>query len=94
MLVDGTLKRGGTRLRSTIPSVRRAFSIGAAVLSLLVPTAAQLDPPNIILVTVDTLRADRVGAYGYRSARTPVLDRLAAEGVRFDDATAHAPAFG
>jgi choline-sulfatase len=91
MLVDGTLKRGGTRLRSTIPSVRRAFSIGAAVLSLLVPTAAQLDPPNIILVTVDTLRADRVGAYGYRSARTPVLDRLAAEGVRFDDATAHAP---
>ena len=45
----------------------------------------------MLLVTIDTLRADRVGAYGYAAARTPVLDRLAAEGVRFADATAHAP---
>ena len=46
--------------------------------------------PNILLITIDTLRADRVGAYGYTAAHTPALDRLAAEGVRFADATAHA----
>jgi arylsulfatase A-like enzyme/tetratricopeptide (TPR) repeat protein len=48
-------------------------------------------PAGILLVTIDTLRADRLGAYGYTAARTPVLDGLAARGVRFDDATAHAP---
>src|SRR5262249_40884338 len=41
--------------------------------------------------TVDTLRADRVGAYGYRSARTPNIDALAKRGVRFEQALAHAP---
>jgi arylsulfatase A-like enzyme/Tfp pilus assembly protein PilF len=46
--------------------------------------------PNVLLVTIDTLRADRVGAYGYAAGRTPTLDRLASEGVRFADATAHA----
>lgn len=46
---------------------------------------------GVLLVTIDTLRADRVGAYGYEPARTPVLDALAARGVRFADATAHAP---
>ena len=40
-------------------------------------------PANVLLVTIDTLRADRLGAYGYPLARTPVLDRLAAKGVRF-----------
>jgi arylsulfatase A-like enzyme/Tfp pilus assembly protein PilF len=47
--------------------------------------------PNILLVTIDTLRADRVGAWGYAAAHTPVLDRLAATGARFSDATTHAP---
>ena len=47
--------------------------------------------PNILLVTIDTLRADRLGAYGYAPARTPTLDALAASAVRFADATAHAP---
>lgn len=48
-------------------------------------------PAGVVLVTIDTLRADRVGAYGHSAARTPVLDGLAARGVRFADATAHAP---
>src|SRR5512134_3132176 len=46
---------------------------------------------NLLVITIDTLRADRVGAYGYREARTPHLDRLAAEGVLFEDATAQVP---
>ncbi|HJR58982.1 MAG TPA: sulfatase-like hydrolase/transferase [Vicinamibacterales bacterium] len=46
---------------------------------------------NILLITVDTLRADRLGSYGYKAAKTPVLDALAGAGIRFADATAHAP---
>lgn len=44
-------------------------------------------PQNLVLVTIDTLRADRLGCYGSEIARTPTLDSLAAEGVRFDLAT-------
>jgi arylsulfatase A-like enzyme/Flp pilus assembly protein TadD len=43
------------------------------------------------LVTIDTLRADRVGAYGWTQARTPAMDQLAAEGIRALDAIAAAP---
>jgi choline-sulfatase len=53
--------------------------------------AAAAKPTAIVLVTIDTLRADRVGAYGWRAARTPAIDALAARGVRFDRAYAAAP---
>ncbi|MFZ5480252.1 MAG: sulfatase-like hydrolase/transferase [Myxococcota bacterium] len=39
--------------------------------------------PNVLLVTLDTTRADAIGAYGGRDAGTPVLDQLAARGARF-----------
>ena len=43
---------------------------------------------------MDTLRADRVGAYGYAEAKTPVLDALAARGVRFEQAQSAIPLTG
>ncbi len=46
---------------------------------------------SVVLITIDTLRADRVGAYGLTSARTPVMDDLARQGVRFSHAYATAP---
>jgi arylsulfatase A-like enzyme len=46
---------------------------------------------NVVIITIDTLRADHVGAYGYGGARTPAMDGLAREGVRFDRAYATAP---
>ena len=49
----------------------------------------RIEGQNVLLVTIDTLRADALGAYG-GPASTPALDRLAAEGVRFDFAHAHA----
>lgn len=52
---------------------------------ILVPTPDQ----NVLLVTLDTLRADALGSYG-GAATTPVLDGLAHRGVRFDFAHAHA----
>ncbi|MFN8061627.1 MAG: sulfatase-like hydrolase/transferase [Vicinamibacterales bacterium] len=44
---------------------------------------------NVLLITVDTLRADALGAYGNRRVETPWLDKLAQAGVRFDRAYAH-----
>lgn len=46
-------------------------------------------PRNVLLITVDTLRADALGAYGNGAAATPWIDRLAAGGVRFTAARAH-----
>ena len=47
--------------------------------------------PNVVLITLDTVRADHVGCYGAPGASTPGLDALAASGVRFETAVAHAP---
>jgi len=52
------------------------------------------DRPNVLLVTIDTLRADHVGCYGYTDASTPAIDALAKRGVRFETAVAHAPLTG
>lgn len=54
-------------------------------------TVALGKPRNLLLVTIDTLRADRVGSYGYAAAKTPAMDDLARRGVRFDRAFATAP---
>jgi arylsulfatase A-like enzyme/tetratricopeptide (TPR) repeat protein len=47
--------------------------------------------PNVVLVTLDTTRADRLGCYGDADAKTPALDRLASEGVLFTQAAAPVP---
>ena len=54
----------------------------------LFTTIAQAEPdrPNIILIMADDLGIETLGCYGGASYDTPNLDRLAAEGVRFDDA--------
>jgi tetratricopeptide (TPR) repeat protein len=46
---------------------------------------------NVVLVTIDTLRADRLGCYGYSKIETPNLDRLAKKGVLFENAVTHTP---
>jgi arylsulfatase A-like enzyme/Tfp pilus assembly protein PilF len=66
----------------------------ACVLALWALAQAQASPPNVLLITLDTVRADRIGAYGYGKAATPALDRLAREGIRFTDATTQAPLTG
>src|SRR3989337_2235897 len=42
--------------------------------------------PNVILLTIDTLRADMLSCYGYKTPLTSNLDRLAASGIRFEQA--------
>jgi arylsulfatase A-like enzyme/Flp pilus assembly protein TadD len=48
-------------------------------------------PPGLLVVTIDTLRADRVGSYGHPGARTPRFDALAARGLRFARAATVTP---
>ena len=57
-----------------------------------VPAPGSTPPsPSVLLVTIDTLRADHVGCYGDHRVETPVLDALAAEGWRFENAYAQVP---
>ena len=54
--------------------------------------AAQISrDANVVLITIDTTRADHLSCYGPRGAKTPHLDALAARGVRFTHATAQVP---
>src|SRR5260221_672426 len=74
-----------------------AFCLGAAAARPLKIVLAQAGGPvrsprpNVLLVTIDTLRADHVGAYGYARARTLTLDRLAREGGLVEDAVVQVP---
>ena len=46
---------------------------------------------NVVLITIDTLRADRIGPYGFKGVPTPALDALASDGVVFEQSTAVVP---
>ena len=47
--------------------------------------------PNLLLIVIDTLRADHLGAYGYPRQTSPTIDRLASAGVVFENALSQAP---
>ncbi len=86
--------------RESPPPRRRGLVVGAAVLlaaaggaGLLLATRKPARP-NLLLVTIDTLRADHVGAYGARDAATPAMDELARRGARFDRAHTASPLTG
>lgn len=83
------LNQGGDRRRGGL--CWRVF----AVVALGAPWAfAQKGKPadlNVVLITVDTLRADHLGCYGYQKIKTPNIDALAAEGARFERAFAVVP---
>ncbi|MGE0454561.1 MAG: sulfatase-like hydrolase/transferase [Vicinamibacteria bacterium] len=78
---------------------RRGRAAGIGLLAVLAVAALLLTRPHgplpralghdLLLVSIDTLRADALGAYGRADAGTPWLDRLAAGGVRFTTARAH-----
>jgi arylsulfatase A-like enzyme/Flp pilus assembly protein TadD len=66
------------------------------VLAIVIPCAAGAQKTarpalNVVLITIDTLRADHVGCYGYTQIKTPNIDRLAADGTRFERAFAVVP---
>ena len=48
-------------------------------------------PPDVLLITIDTLRPDHLGCYGHRRPTSPHLDKAARDGVLFEDVVAQAP---
>jgi choline-sulfatase len=79
--------------------IRFTFILGLAALATVFAAvggwrfaraSAPLNGP-IIIVSIDSLRADRLPAYGYTGVRTPALDALAADGVVFERAYSHSP---
>ncbi|HXE90164.1 MAG TPA: sulfatase-like hydrolase/transferase [Terriglobales bacterium] len=77
-------------------------SMAAAVFAVLLALPAMAQPPakrvsrlparpNVLLITVDTLRADRIGAYGATNVFTPAVDALAKDGILFERALAQVP---
>lgn len=73
---------------------------GRAIISVLLLSLAlgacqraseRSGPQGVVLIVLDTLRADRVGCYGYERPTTPNIDALAARGTRFDQAIASSP---
>src|SRR5206468_8101389 len=80
----------------------RAWSFRAAIVAIVLACLAPAGilkngarapsaPRNLLLVTLDTTRADHLGCYGDARAQTPRLDRLASEGARAETAIAVAP---
>jgi arylsulfatase A-like enzyme/Flp pilus assembly protein TadD len=72
----------------------RRLPAGALLAGLVACGRAPAPPapaPHVVIVTVDTLRADRLGCYGRRDVATPRLDRIAAEGALAVEASAHVP---
>ncbi len=75
----------------------RGSALGLLLAALALTATGCGEPPvpkNVILVTIDTLRADHVGAYGSDKGLTPTLDALAAEGAVFDNASTTIPLTG
>jgi arylsulfatase A-like enzyme len=70
-------------MRNTIVTI-------AALLCVIFPASA-LDQPDVILLSVDTLRADYLGCYGYDYATSPYLDAFAEQGLLFEDCVAEVP---
>jgi len=68
--------------RAAVCALFLTLAVGACGRRVFLP-----DDTNVILITIDTLRADHLGCYGHPTVKTPVIDRLATEGVRFSRAT-------
>jgi choline-sulfatase len=80
------------RSRALVPVVTALAAVSA--IALVIAGRARPAPgrgASVLLVTIDTLRADHVGAYGARTGATPHLDALAARGTVFEEALASVP---
>ena len=81
--------------RDSATSARRYLLALLSAVPLVLAGAGPFDEPrpirNVLIVTLDTTRADYLPAYGYTKLETPALDRLAREGTVFEQATTSVP---
>ncbi len=77
-----------------MPGVLVALGSGLAAVALLLgcgaPEPSQEDRPNVLVLSVDTLRADDLGVYGFEGDTSPFIDSLGERGVVFENATSTA----
>lgn len=73
-----------------VPLILACSATDAPAVAAVAPVAPAT-PPDVILVTLDTTRADRIGAYGYPGAKTETIDELARNGIRFDHCSSPLP---
>ncbi|MGO9125127.1 MAG: sulfatase-like hydrolase/transferase [Terriglobales bacterium] len=71
--------------------VFQVFVFGLATTAWAGSAAGKAQPPDVFLVTIDTLRADHIHCYGYEKIQTPALDSLAKDGIRFEQAFTPSP---
>ena len=83
--------RDSIRRRRRAPRPARSAPLLAIALGALLACSEPPSATRIVLVTLDTTRADYLGCYGDDEAHTPALDAIAEAGVRFDQAIAPAP---
>jgi arylsulfatase A-like enzyme/Tfp pilus assembly protein PilF len=81
LLIGGALSGNATGQVSNRPRTQASAKVSS-------PRGSS---PDIFLITIDTLRADHVGCYGYKQVSTPAIDDLATDGVRFTQAFTHSP---
>ena len=77
-----------TRVRDLLGARARALTLGVMLLAACREPAR---PPNLIIVSIDTLRPDHLSAYGYLHDTSPTIAALARDGIRFNGAFAQAP---
>jgi arylsulfatase A-like enzyme/Flp pilus assembly protein TadD len=91
-MLDSLFLMSAFRFLSVLPIFAMCVAAKAGEVSQK-PTVAKLDTihPNIILITLDTTRADRMGFLGSKRGLTPNLDTMAQDGIAFSRAYAHVP---
>jgi choline-sulfatase len=73
------------------PPALSALLVALIAALLLAACGRRTERPSIILISIDTLRADHLQAYGYRNVATPNIDALARDGVIYQNAWSHCP---
>ena len=82
------VRRASKSVRWILGRAGLVACLAVATLSCGGASARDASPTNLLLITLDTVRADRLGCYGYARGTTPVLDGLAARGTLFEQASA------
>lgn len=78
-------------LVTVVFSLARGRSRGLAAANSPAAAGTGQTRPNIVILSIDALRADHVGCYGYEKDTTPQIDALAERGIRFENAVSQAP---
>ena len=98
--MGGAAPRNRLRWQSITPTVRRGkrsariaiffFLTFVQFVAAAIPNVRKA-PPNIILITIDTVRADHLGCYGAKDVQTPTIDALGHDGIVFERAISQVP---